>query len=391
MQVGNSGKGTLFNPFGAPAIAVTSKLGNLAFGIGFFVPFGGFAHWDKNDQLDAQALANHCLSSATAPPCPRAADGVARWHIIDGELSSIYFTAGVGYRLGPLSLGVSGNAILDTVRFNQAKNPSGAGLPDSTNEGRITLDVNGVHGSFGAGAMIEAVPDQLYVGASYQAQPGLGAQTLTGTLDIYDAVPSHKPLTEQVTFLQWLPDVYRAGARWRVSNVVELRAFGDYTRWSVMKAQCIGLQTKAKEGSYVQHPCNVYANGADASGGSYVIQNIPRNWNDTYGARLGGSYWLKPEIELFAGAGYETGAVPDSTLEPGLMDANNVGVAVGARFMFEDLFYLAVSYTHLQFFDRDNTGKSQLETYALPTASQDGGGKYTQWIGIIDVNLHKEF
>jgi long-chain fatty acid transport protein len=399
-QVGNSGKATAFNAFGSPAIAATVRLENLALGVGFFVPFGGFAHWDKNDQFDAQTLASHCLSSAT--PCPRAVDGVARWHIIDGELSFVYFTAAVGYRLGPLSLGVSGNLILSAVRLNQAKNPSGAGLPDATDEGRISLDVSGVNGSYAAGAMLEVVPNHVWLGASYQAQPGLGPQTLTGTLDVYDAVPSHRPLTEQVTFLQALPDLYRAGARWRVSNAVELRAFGDYTRWSLMQAQCLGLQTKAKDGSYVQHPCKVYSStgpgatlGADATGG-FVIQNIPRNWNDTYGVRLGGSYWLSPDIELFAGLGYETGAVPDATLEPGLMDGDNMGAAVGARFMAWDSFYIAVSYTHLEFFDRDNTGKSQLETIngvdvAYPTAQQDGGGKYTQWIGVIDVNAQKEF
>jgi long-chain fatty acid transport protein len=396
LQVGNSGKATLFNAFGAPAIAVTAKLDNLAFGVGFFVPFGGFAHWDKNDQMNTQSLASHCLSSTMAPPCPRAADGVARWHIIDGEVSNIYFTAGAGYRIGPLSIGVSGNLVLSTVRLSQAKNPSGSALPDSANEGRANLDVQGWDGSYGAGALLEIVPKHLWLGASYQAQPGLGSQTLTGTLDVYDAVPSHLPLREQVTFLQAIPDVYRAGVRWRVGDAVELRAFGDYTRWSVMQAQCLGLQTKAKDGSYVQHPCKVDTTGADASGG-YVIQNIPRNWNDTYGARVGGSYWLNPKIEFFAGAGYETAAAPDSTMEPGLMDANNIGVALGARFMFEELFYFAVSYTHLQFFDRDNTGRSQLETSSngtsvmYPTVGQDGGGQYTQWVGVIDVNVQKEF
>jgi long-chain fatty acid transport protein len=394
-QVGNSGTATLFNAFGAPAIGVTSKLGNLGFGIGFFVPFGGFAHWDTNNQLDAQALAQHCLASVKAPPCPRAAEGVARWHIIDGEVSSIYFSAGVGYRLGPLSIGVSGNAILSTTRLSQAKNPNGATLPDSTSEGRATLEVSGVNGSFGAGAMLELVPNRAWLGASYQAQPGLGQQTLTGTLDINDSVLSHPALQEHVSFIQWLPDIIRGGARWRVSDAVELRVFGDYTRWSVLKAQCVALEKKQPDGSFTPRDCNVYPNGSDATGGA-IFTNIPRNWNDTYGVRVGGSYWMNPGVEFFAGVGYETGAVPDSTLEPTLMDADNVAGALGTRLMFEDGFYFAVSYTHLQFFDRDNTGKSQLETnngvpVAYPTVQQDGGGKYTQWIGIIDANIQKDF
>jgi long-chain fatty acid transport protein len=384
MQVGNSGTATLFNVFGAPALAATMKVGNFAFGGGLFVPFGGRASWDKNDQVDAPTRATY----------PRVADGVARWHIIDGALTFIYGTVGAAYRLGPVSLGVSGNLVVSSVSLNQAKNPN-TGVPDTTNEGRVTLDVSGLHASFAVGAMVEVVPNRVWVGGSYQSQPGLGPQTLKGTLDIKDVLPGTGTLREDVTFRQALPDIYRAGARWRVNDAVELRVFGDYTRWSVMQAQCLGLQTKAMDGSLVPHDCNVHPNGSDATGG-FVITNIPRNWNDTYGIRVGGSYWVKPEIELFAGLGYETAASPDSTLEPGTADGNNIGVALGGRFLLWDSLYLAASYTHLQFLDRDNTGKSQLESIngvgvSYPTVQQDGGGRYTQWIGIIDLNVQKQF
>jgi long-chain fatty acid transport protein len=384
MQFGNSGKATLFNVFGGPALAATMKFGNLAFGAGFFVPFGGRAHWDANDELDPQKASTY----------PRAADGVARWNIIDGELTFIYFTVAAAYRFGPLSLGIGGNLVLSTVRLTQSKNLTN-GIPDTTKEGRIALDVSGLDPSFAAGAMVEIVPDRFWLGASYQSQPGLGPQTLKGTLDIHEVLPGTNTIHEDVTFRQALPDIYRTGARWRVSDAVELRLFVDYTRWSVMKAQCLALQTKAKDGSPVRHDCNVYPNGSDATGG-FVITNIPRNWNDTYGGHVGGSYWLSRAIELFAGLGYETGASPDETIEPATMDGNNVSAALGGRFLLWDSFYLAASYTHLQFFDRDNRGNSTLESIrrvgvSYPTVQQDGGGKYTQWIGIIDVNAQKQF
>lgn len=384
-QFGNSGKATLFNAFGAPAIAVSSRFDNLAFGIGFFVPFGGFAHWDQTQGLDPATLAKY----------PRAADGVARWHIISGEVSSIYFTAGVAYRLGPLSVGVGGNLVLSTVRLSQSKTATTSMLPDSINEGHIDLDVQGWNGSFGAGAMLEVLRDRVWLGVSYQSQPGLGPQTLSGKLDVMSRVVTDPTLHENVNFLQALPDIYRAGMRWRVSDAVELRLFGDFTRWSLMQSQCLGLRTKAPDGSLVDHPCQVFMNGADATGG-FVSTYIPRNWQDTYGARLGASYYLNQGVEFFGGLGYETGAVPDSTLEPSLMDANNVGAALGTRVMFEDRFYFAVSYTHLQYFDRDNTGQSLLQTVkgttvSPPAVQQDAGGKYSQWIGVIDVNIQKDF
>ena len=54
-------------------------------------------------------------------------------------------------------------------------------------------------------------------------------------------------------------------------------------------------------------------------------------------------------------------------------------------------FYLAASYTQLVFLDRDNTGKSALAAASVPTQQQDGGGKYTQWVGFFDLNLEKTF
>jgi long-chain fatty acid transport protein len=366
-NLGNSGHASLLNVFGAPSLSGTMKLGNLAFGAGFFIPFGGLEHWSKND-------------SYNNPQYPSAVDGVQRWHIIDGQVTFIYLTAGAAYRLGPLSIGVTGNIIPSTTTFRKAQDIGSTQLPNSAAEGRANLDVSGTLASFGAGIMLEAVPNRVWIGASYQAQPGLGQHTLDGTLLI--SAPGASLPPANVSFTEALPDIFRAGVKWRVDENLELRLFADYTRWSVMQNQCLSAQGK---------PCLVYPSGADASGTNQVIANYRRNWNDTYNGHVGGSYWLKPEIELFAGAGFETAATPDATLEPGLGDADNVLIAAGARFLLTTSFYFAVSYTHLQFLNRDNTGRSALANAVGPTVQADGGGKYTQWVGVFDLNLEKQF
>jgi long-chain fatty acid transport protein len=373
----NSGTARLFNVFGAPALGATTKLGNLALGLGLFVPFGGRESWQQNQQF-----VNSQYNLAAA--------GVQRWHVIDGALTFIYTTVGAAYRFGPLSIGVTGNLILSSVQFSQAKNPDASGLPDTTREGRASLDVSGVTGSFGTGVMLEAVPDRLWLGASYQSQPNMGPQTMNGTLTLSQpyAQPPLPPSSTAVSFTQALPDIVRLGARWRVRDDLELRLFGDYTRWSVNQTQC--LSNKGQ-------PCAVYADGSDATPSpGTTIANYRRNWHDTVGIRLGGSYWLKPAIELFAGTGFETAAVPDATLGPDLADADNILISGGARMLVANWFYLGVSYTQIVFFDRDNTGKSDLasqagQPVAYPTQQQDGGGKYTQWVGFLDLNVEKTF
>jgi long-chain fatty acid transport protein len=377
-QGANTGQAHLFNVFGGPALGATTRLGHFALGAGLFVPFGGRESWSKNQKF------------AGAQQYPLAADGVQRWHGINGALTFIYGTVGAAYRIGPLSIGVAGNFVAGSVSFTQAKNLTGMGAADTTSEGRASLDVSGNTGSFAAGVMLEAVPDRLWLAASYQSQPGVGPQTMNGTLDITSyqidqmgSTSKSGELNTKATLTQALPDIARAGIRWRATPSLELRLFGEYTRWSVMRTQCVAVQG---------YTCATYADGSDASGGG-VIANYRRDWRDTVNVRAGVSSWITPRLEAFAGTGFETLAVPDSTLEPSLADADNVELALGARARLSSWLYLAVSYTHLQYLDRDNTGRSTVANAMTmpPTFQPDGGGRTTQWVGIIDVNAEAAF
>jgi len=363
----NFGRSTLFNVFGGPMLGATTRLGDLALGLSLSVPFGGRARWNQNETF------------ATNKDFPLAADGVQRWHGIDGSLTFIYFTAGAAYRLGRLSIGVTGNLIRSSMSSTQAKTPTGDGTPDVNREGRAVLDVSGLHGSFAVGGMVEVVDDSLWLAASYQAQPGLGAMRLEGTLT---TVLGEGRTPFPVTFHQALPDISRFGLRFRPQPAMELRLFGEFARWSVMQTQCVGLKDRG---------CAVNPTGADATTSGSVLQNLRRRWKNTYGARAGVSQWLSPGLELFTGASFETAAVPDETLDPGLADADNFAGALGGRLALTSTLSLAVSYTHIQYFTRDNSGASQLAAAEAPTRRPDGGGRYTQWIGLVDVNLEMQF
>jgi long-chain fatty acid transport protein len=362
----NSGRAELLNVFGAPMLGATLRLGNFALGAAVYVPFGGRAHWSQNESFGGGAQ------------YPLAKDGVQRWHSIEGALTYIYGTFGAAYRIGRLSLGASANIVHSSIVSKKAKNPTGQGDPDTDHEGRVELDVSGIQGSFGVGALFEALPNELWLGASYQAQPGLGPMRLSGTLTVsYDGSSAPFP----VTFDQALPDIVRLGARYRPRPALELRLFGDMTRWSVMKTQCVAVEDYA---------CLVDATGADAGEGG-VLLNLRRKWQDTFGVRLGASYWIKKELELFVGTGFETAAVPDATLDPELADSQIVTGALGGRFELPSKWFLGASFTHLQYLDRDNTGKSELTNAVLPTRRADGGGRYSQFISILNANIEKEF
>lgn len=362
----NSGRAEQSNVFGAPMLGASLRLGSLALGGAVFVPFGGRSEWSKNDAFRG------------SDEYPLAADGVQRWHSIRGALTYLYASAGAAYRIGPLSVGATLNLIHSSVQSLRAKNFAGDTLPDVDSEGRAELDVSGTQGSFGLGVMLEAIDDRLWLAASYQAQPGLGAMQLDGTLDITDRGVTGE---REVTLDQALPDILRAGARWRATDALELRLFGDLTRWSVLQTQCLALTGRR---------CVVTQSGADPNGGVIPL-NLLRRWNDTVGVRAGASRWLWPELEAFVGAGFETAATPDATLDPELPDANNVALALGVRWQPLATLFVSTSYTQLFYFERDNTGRSELSLADISTRRPDSGGVYRQSIGIFNLNVEKEF
>ncbi|MDP9003099.1 MAG: outer membrane protein transport protein, partial [Myxococcota bacterium] len=330
--------------------------------------FGGRESWDANGVFGGSRFY-------------LAADGIQRWHIIHGQQVYAYATLGAAYRIGPLSVGAAGNLVFTSVSLLRAIVPP-FGDPDTAQEGRAQLDVSGTNGAFGLGAMLEVVPGRLWLAASYQSQPGVGPQRLTGTLKLsspYSMPPANS--TRNVAFVQSLPDIARAGMRWRPRPDIEFRLAVDFTRWSVLRTQCLSDE---------KFTCAVLPDGS-AVPGKLVLLNLRRYWNDTIHGHVGASYWPTSEMELFGGAGFETAATPDATLEPTFMDADTIEAAMGGRLFVANFVHVAVSYTHLQSVNRDNSGRSQLANAQQPTHQQDGGGQYTQWVGVIDVNVEKTF
>ena len=360
----NTGTATLTNVFGGPMLGASTPLTDrLVVGASFSVPFGGRARWDEN-----QAFAGH-------PDFPLAAGGVQRWHGIEGALTFMYFSVGAALRLGRVSVGAAGNLVRSSVKTVQARTPTGFGEPDTAREGRATLDVRGVHGSFALGLMAEVLADRLWLAGSYQAQPGLGPMRLSGKLTTeYQGGASPFP----VTLEQALPDVFRAGARYRPSETLELRTAVEFWRWSFLQTQCLGLENQG---------CAVTPDGKDATPEGATLQNVRRHWNDSVGLRAGASLWLSPTTELLVGAGFETAASPDETLDPALADANNLAGALGVRIELSSSLAAAATYTHLHFLPRDTVGKSRLAEPEAPTKRPDGGGRYRQWIGLFNLGL----
>ena len=216
----NVGNASLFNVAVAPMAGAVFKIDDFAIGAAFHVPFGGGSSYSRNPTFERG-------NQQYAGPV----DGVQRWATIDGSLRTLMISFAAAYDIAKyVSVGAAFNVGFSQVKTVRAREVLGTN--DIVNEGRSLIDVKGTHGSFGAGILAEPIPGKLWIGASYQAQPGLGEMKLGGTLTNNF---SGSVAPNDVNLFQELPPIYRLGVRGRPSDDVELRLFGDVTDWSLMR------------------------------------------------------------------------------------------------------------------------------------------------------------
>lgn len=373
-----TGEATLQNLVASPFVGASSDLGletPLRLGAAFFVPFGGQSAWDRQAGSDAFAGAG---------------DGPARWYNIEGTIRSLALGAAAAYRLPAprLSLGLSLTTYfseVDTLRARNANGGDGLVFADgSLAEGRSLMQVSGTDYGVGAGLLWEALAQRLWLGLSYQSQPGLGTMELEGTLENTFATASPSPAAD-VRFTQQLPDIYRLGARYRPWRRIELRLSGDYTRWSHMDQMCLAA-------ARVDDMGRACATGADGSlahpeYNADVVQVFQRRWRDTFGARAGGMYFLSQQVELNASIGYDSNAIPDAQLDAALFDMDKLTFSAGANYALSDALRIGVTLTEVYYASRDTRGSPGNETLAPPSRQPGNQGVYAQNILLLNAGL----
>lgn len=358
----NAGRAVLVNPLLNPVLAASLKIGNLSLGAGFFTPYGGFVNWDTRPEFAGSRY-------------PGIVDGVSRFQSIEGEIVTSQFSLGGALRIAGTGLSLGASASVMRSWINDVRAWSSGGN-DVTHEGRSLLDVSGYALGFGVGALYEVSPNALWLGLSYQSRPNVsGGMRLHGSLlnDIGG------PSSANVDVIYDLPDVIRWGARYRPRPNLELRAFGDYTRFSAFENQCAVVSGTQ---------CALAQNGAERSG-AQILQNVPRDFRDSVAVRLGVSIWPRSDFEFFSGLGFDSSAVPDKTMEPGLPDWTGFSFALGGRVAITQRVHAALSYTHFVFIPRDVHGR--LAQYSSPSQSPDASGHYAQQVGVGNANVDLAF
>lgn len=365
----NTGKARILNVLPLPYLGAASDLGtkNLRVGYAFYVPFGGMAQWNERSAWAGNQAA------------PGAVDGVQRWHNISGSILAIYNTAALAYRVAPtFTIGANVSFIYhhaETVRARTFDSSDDVRSPDGAlKEGRSYLNVSGFNVAAALG-VYWAPSNEVKLGLSYTSQPGFGPTRMKGTLENQFGSDARRADVTQVDLLQTYPDIIRFGAAYRVSKMAEIRFDADFVRWSVFERQCL-----VNRGA----DCQLDAQGNQTNGN--VVLNVPRDWKNAVGVRLGGALFPTDALELFGSVSVTTSAVPKETIDASTIDSTRIYLALGARYELSKHVALAGSYNPIYFLPVDTKGASKHDNYATTSRSPSADGKYSSFIHIINVN-----
>lgn len=363
----NAGPAHLANVLVSPFAGAAFGFGGFSLAVGVYAPFGGQASWDKNEAYRDNEM------------YPGAVDGPQRWANIEGAQRSLYGTVAGAWASpdGSVAFGVGLNVIssnLSLVRARQA-----TGTDDVIGEGRSLLEADDLTFGLGIGAMW-APNETSRLGISYQSQPGFGEMTLEGTLS--NRFPAGETV-QDVVLLQQMPDIVRVAAEIQASPQMVVRLAADWQRWSEYANQCL-LPAEAA----IQR-CTFNRDGTvdeDAGGSPEVIVNIPRDWRDTFGARVGVGYALgEGKHELAGSLSYDSNAVPDETMDPSLFDMNKFILQVGGTFALADQFYVQATAGHVFYMTRTTEARGVYPE--PPSRNPDMAGTYASTVTYLMLGL----
>jgi long-subunit fatty acid transport protein len=366
-RASNTGSSHAGNVATIPFFGASSDFGRKDFfaGVGAYVPFGGAVKFDQQDQYRGNGNARGAV------------DGSQRWAVISATQRSLYVTGVVGMRVPDvgLSFAVGGSLVLSEILHNQARNLDGR--DDIGTEGRALLDLKSTDAAFSAGVYWEILPKKaLRLGLSYSARPGVGEMRMHGTLKQRYTQEAVK----DVDFLQTYPDVIRMGLAARPwGEKVELRLDAEYATWSVFDKQCI-VERGAE--------CTLKPNGEATIVPERIVLAIRRQWRDASAVRAGLGYYVDDKTELYGGFGYDTSAVPKSTLEATYPDAFKVMGSIGARRQITQGFALGASYTYVYYLPVTTPHQTQSDLLGVSRVPNEDG---TYKSAVMFANLNATF
>ncbi len=265
---------------------------DLAFGLGFFSPYGLASKWDPN--------------------------WVGRYLAVETKLQTFYITPEVAYNLLD-NLSVSAGLVYTFADVTISQK-----TPQSPFAGDAFTTLTGKDNSawgYNLGALYKPT-DNLTFGASFHSQVKYnftGTATTTGAPQLASQLPNGNASADLTT-----PFNLAVGAAYRVIPELLLSLDFQYVGWSSYDTLTVDFSTPK------------------------VVKSSPRLYDNSYIIRLGGEYTLTEDLKVRAGIYYDKDPVKPEYLNPSLPDANRLGFSFGVGYNLTNNLNIDAAYLFIR-------------------------------------------
>ena len=277
---------------------------------------------------------------------------VGRYLAIETEVQTFYFTGGASYKISDkISVGATFSYVTGSVKILK-KTPIDPFNDDAT----IDMDGDGNSIAYSFGLLYK--PSKTFsLGLDFRSGSDIdfsGTATTTAPAAVSSLLPSgaiSAPLS--------LPYNATLGMALMPSNALTLSADFQYVGWSSYDK----MEVTFDESGYVS--------------------TSPRNYNNSWIARVGAEYAMSDMFDLRGGLLYDTSPVDDEYVEPSLPDADRLGLNLGLGYKITKDISLDLSYMFLRFNER--TIENSKVDYTSGAAGFNG--TYNSYAHLFGLNL----
>lgn len=338
---GSEEQASLFNyiplPFLGLALPLTDRF---AAGLAFYSPFGSSSSWDD-------------------------ADGPQAYHSITGSNTAVFFSGALSYRvLRWLHAGVTVSYVSSSASSERKAEFSDivGGLPEDPSL-LAKMELRGFSGySFSAEFGVLLDFDWLRIGLAYQPPIPIsnnGRIVLTPIGDKIKEVIGDRPAEADAEMSYTLPDNVKASVDVFVRRDLRLRLYVEYVNWSHFDAIEIDVKQRTL---------------------SLIPEKITdeHNFNDAFGLSGQVKYWPREHLGLFAGFGFDMGAIPDETHSSLFIDSNKIAASIGVDLRALRFARTKLGCKYVHYLERTVRGSER-----VPVAD----GVYGSDVVMIDLNV----
>lgn len=300
----------------------THKLtSDISVGLGFTTPFGLGTKWDDN--------------------------WPGKYLAVETTVMTFIFTPTVAYKLTN-QLSISASMVYSFANVTMTKKSQQAPFA-----GDAFIKLEGKDNSafgYNFGILYKPLED-LSIGASFRSQVKYNmegtANTTAGAKQLIDA--GKLPVDANITADLTTPANIAFGIAYNILPELKLSAEYDYVGWSSYDTLTVTF-TDAKYSS--------------------LTKPSPRLYDNSFILKFGADYKVNNDLSVLAGLLYDKNPVKPERLNPSLVDANRLGLSVGAHYSFTKNLGASLSYLYIR--GAQTEARNSEENYMAGVSPFDG-------------------